>query len=184
LGRAAGALAMPRASVLAVGAIPVAVAVLIAVPLLAADRVPATTLLPGDMVEFEHTLRQMGPAQGPAGLDRATAVRVLEIDASGSARLLATEGGVTSEHSARLGDAELQRLRALVKETGFMSIAAPSFVDGGLSGEHDLHALRVTLNGEERRVRWSEDASGEGPAPPIVIAVREELDAIAESLAG
>lgn len=175
---------MPRAPVLAIGAIPVAVAILIAVPLLSMDRVPATTLLPGDMVAFEHTRRHMEPAPGIVERERAVASRVLEIDASGAARLVLTEGGATSEHSARLGDGELQRLRALVKETGFMSIAPRSFVDGGLSGEHYIHALRVTLNGEERRLRWSEDASGEGPAPPIVLAVREELDAIAGSLAG
>lgn len=175
---------MPRASVVAVGAIPVAVAVLIAVPLLSMDRVPATTLLPGDMVEFEHVRSHMAPSQGIVERDRATASRVLKIDASGAARLLVTEGGETSERSATLGAPELQRLRALVKETGFMSMAPPPFVDEGLSGEYDLHALRVTLNGEERRVRWSEDASGEGPAPPIVLAILEELDAIADSLAG
>jgi len=175
---------MPRAPVLAIGAIPVAVAALIAVSLLTVDRVPATTLLPGDMIGFEHVRSHMAPSQGIVERERATASRVLEIDASGSARLLVTEGGATAEHSALLGAAELQRLRALVKETGFMSIAPGSFVDDGLSGEHYLHALRVTLNGEERRLRWSEDAAGEGPAPPIVIAVREELDALAGSLAG
>ena len=179
---------MPRTAVIIAGAIPVAVAILIAVPLLTLERVPATTLLPDDMIDIEHTMRRIATVPGVIERERALESHVLQIDASGSARLLVATVNGTSEHGAQLGDDTLQRARALIKETGFMSITPSSFVPDSLPAEYELHTLRVELNGDERTVRWSEhgppdEDSPNSLAPPLILALREELGKIAGMLA-
>ncbi len=173
---------MPRTAMIVAGAIPVAVAILIAVPLLTVERVPATTLLPNDMIDIEHTMRHITTVPGVIERERALESRVLRIDASGDAKLLVATADGTSEHGAQLGADTLQRLRALIKETGFMSITPSSFVSEILPAEYELHTLRVGLNGDERTVRWSEHDSPDSLVPPLILAVREELGKIAGML--
>ncbi len=173
---------MPRTAVIVAGAIPVAVAILIAVPLLTLERVPATTLLPSDMIDIEHTMRRIATVPGVIERERALESHVLRIDASGSTRLLVATADGTSERGDQLDAGTLQRARALIKETGFMSITPSSFVPDSLPAEYELHTLRVELNGDERTVRWSEHDSQDHLVPPIILALREELGKIADML--
>ena len=169
---------MPRIPMLVAGAIPAIVAILIVIPLFTTDRVPPTTLLPTDTLEFKYTQHLVVAASGMPARGSALESSVLEIDDSGSATLIVVGGGEAYESDAQVDDESLHRLRALIKETGFMEITPMTFLPDVQPPEYELYALSVVLNGDQKNVRWSSNDTKTNFVPPIIVTIQEELDAI------
>lgn len=154
------------------------VATLLVVPILTTDRVPPSTLLATDTIEFEYTQRTIDAASGIVERVQTLESQVLEIDDSGYATLHTASISETASLEGTVDADSLHRLRALVKETGFIEITPTTFLPQDQPGAYDLYTLSVTLNGMEKSVRWSVDGDGENFVPPIVTMIQNELDEI------
>ena len=172
---------MSRQPAVLAGAVTVAFAAAFAFALVTSTAVPPTTLVPDDEIEFEYAERKVAAVAGAVERERVIESRVLEIDGGGLARLLVARGLEVSDSELQVDDGSLHRLRALVKETGFMEITPASFLAEERPPEYDLYTLGVRLNGVQKDVRWTSNST-ENFVPPLVVAIQHELDAVRAGL--
>lgn len=158
------------------------VATLLVVPLITRDNVPPSALLPTDVLEFEYAQRTIVASGDIIEREHAVESRVLAIDDSGRATLYVGSDSGTTESGGLADDESLHRLRALIKETGFLKIAPSAFLPDERPDTYELYTLSVTLNGKQKSVRWSAGEDGENFVPPIIIMIQDELDAIRSRL--
>ncbi len=76
----------------------------------------------------------------------------------------------------------MKKLRALIKETGFISIPNESFPIIDDVDEYQKSSLKITLNGVVNQIHWPEQNATEKFVPPIITMVESELDHIIEQL--
>ena len=160
-------------------AIPVAVALLFAAALLGQDEIPFQAAGPHDRLEIEYTHHQVQLlSRGVSENTISVNSEVLLLHEDGSA-----EYTVVAAHDAKptvkysVDPENVNRLKALIKETGFSSINA-KFPISENTTEYAVSTLKVNLNGERSQVRWPEQNATEMFIPPVITAVQEELDKI------
>ena len=173
---------MTRTSRIIVGSIPVIVAILLIIPLFTTQHVPPITLLPTDVIELEYIQRNIIVSFGVVEREQAIESHVLEIDNSGRAVLFVTSDQDTKEYGAQIDPDSLHRLRALIKETGFMKIIPVTFVPVDRPNSYVLYTLQVTLNGTQKNIRWFASDTVDYFIPPIIVMIQEDLDSIRSKL--
>ena len=171
---------MVRPLHLALGAIPVVVALLISIPMLTKVEVPISAANPFDRIDIEYTKHQLKKiSYGITERVGAQKTEILTIKNDGQAKYSVSEGGyIQPDVRSKLDEAKLNKIRALIKETGFMEIPPESFAIRENVTEYQKSNVKVTLNGRVNQIHWPEQDATDGFVPPIVTMVESELDQI------
>ena len=175
---------MVRPFYLALGAIPVIVALLISVPLLTKNEIPVSAAHSLDTIDIEYTKHQLKKvSHGITERVGSTYTEILVIKNNGDVKYTVSEQGyLRPDIKSKLDDATLAKIRALIKETGFISIPSESFPVFENATEYQKSNVKVTLNGRSNQIHWPEQNATSGFIPPIVTMVESELDAVIHDL--
>ena len=175
---------MVKPIIIAVGAIPAILALLIAVPLITKSEIPFSASNPDDVIELEYTKHQLKKISfGVTERLVAQKSEILLVKNDGDLRYTVTEDGITKpDKLSDLDDETMKKLRALIKETGFIFIPNESFPIIDDVDEYQKSSLKITLNGVVNQIHWPEQNATEKFVPPIITMVESELDHIIEQL--
>jgi len=169
---------------IALGAIPVIVALLISVPLLMKNEIPISAANPTDKIEIEYTKHQLKKiSYGVTERTGAQKTEILLIKNDGTLKYSVTEQGyLQPDIKSKLDEAKLDKIKALIKETGFIAIPSESFLILENVTDYQKSNVKITLNGQVNQIHWPEQNVTSGFIPPIVTMVESELDQIIDSI--
>ncbi|MCE2498863.1 MAG: hypothetical protein J4F28_07770 [Nitrosopumilaceae archaeon] len=175
---------MVRPFYLALGAIPVVMALLISVPLLTKNEIPVSAAHSFDTIDIEYTKHQLKKvSHGITERVGSQYTEILVIKNDGEMKYTVSDQGyLRPDIKSELDDAKLAKIRALIKETGFISIPSESFPVFENATEYQKSNVKVTLNGKTNQLHWPEQNVTSGFIPPIITMVESELDGIIEDL--
>ena len=164
----------------ALGAIPVIVALLISVPLITKNEIPISAANSFDYFEIEYTKHQLKEiSYGVTERVAALKTEILYIKNDGSLKYSVTEqGNLQPDIRSKLDEKKLNKIRALIKETGFIAIPSESFSILENVTEYQKSNVKVTLNGRINQIHWPEQNATTQFIPPIITMVELELDHI------
>ena len=164
----------------ALGAIPVIVALLISVPLLTKNEIPISAANSFDTIEIEYVKHQLKKI--PYGVTErveAQKTEILYIKNNGDLKYSVTElGDLQHDIRSKLDEKKLHKIKALIKETGFISIPSESFPILENVTEYQKSSIKITLNGKTVQIHWPEQNATAQFVPPIITMVESELDYI------
>ncbi len=165
---------------LVLGAIPIIVALLIAVPLLTKNEIPISAANSFDTIEIEYTKHQLKKiSNGVTERVGAQKTEILFIKNDGDLKYSITEFGyLQPDTRSKLDETKLNKIKALIKETGFISIPSESFLIIENVTEYQKSNVKVTLNGRTNQIHWPEQNATAQFIPPIITMVESELDQI------
>ncbi|ABX13376.1 hypothetical protein [Nitrosopumilus maritimus] len=171
---------MVRKAMLALGAIPVVIALLISVPLLTKNEIPISAANSFDKLDIEYTKHQLRTVEyGVTERTGAEKTEILLIKNDGELKYSVTElGYLQPDIRSQLDEKKLNKIKALIKETGFMEIPVDSFPILEDVKEFQKSNVKITLNGRNQEIHWPEQNATSGFIPPIITMVETELDAI------
>jgi len=171
---------MVKPLILAVGAIPVFFAILIMVPMLTTPEIPITAINSNDTIEIEYTKHDLTTISfGVTEKTAATNTQILTIKNDGTVEYnQIREGSDQSQITSSISNQQLQKLTALIKETGFMSIPKEPFPIMDDVGDYTKSTIKITLNGNETQIFWTEQDATEKLIPPIITMIESELEQI------
>ncbi len=175
---------MVKSIYLALGAIPVIVALLISVPLFIKNEIPVSAAHSFDTVEIEYTKHQLKKvSHGITERVGSQYTEILVIKNNGEIKYTVSDQGyLRPDIKSKLDDAKLSKIRALIKETGFISIPSESFPVYDNVTEYQKSNVKVMLNGKANQIHWPQQNVTSGFIPPIITMVEQELDAIIDKL--
>jgi len=164
----------------ALGAIPVIVALLISVPLLTKNEIPISAANSFDTIEIEYIKHQLKKiSYGVTERVEAQKTEILYIKNDGNLKYSVTELGILQpDIRSKLDEKKLNKIKALIKETGFISIPSESFPILENVTEYQKSSMKVTLNGITNLIHWPEQNATAQFVPPIITMVESELDFI------
>jgi len=171
---------MVKPIVIAIAAIPVIFAILIVIPMVTMEKIPTSAINSYDNLYIEFTKHDLRVVSfGVTEKSVADMTQVLIIENNGAVQYTEVKDGVNqSLLKSSISDAQLQKLTAMIKETGFMSIPKESFpIKDGVES-YTKFTVKITLNDAKIQIFWPEQVATEKFIPPIVTAVESELDAI------
>jgi len=171
---------MVKPLILAVGAIPVFFAILIMVPMLTTPEIPITAINSNDTIEIEYTKHDLTTISfGVTEKTAATNTQILTINNDGAVKYnQIREGSDQSQITSSISNQQLQKLTALIKETGFMSIPKEPFPIMDDVGDYTKSTIKITLNGNETQIFWPNQDATEKLIPPIITMIESELEQI------
>ena len=109
----------------------------------------------------------------------ADSTRVLIIENDGTVQYTEIKDGINkSQITSSISDEQLQKLTALIKETGFMSIPKESFPIKDDVEIYTKFTIKITLNDARTQIFWPEQDATEKFIPPIITMLESELDGI------
>lgn len=165
---------------LAIGAIPVIVALLISIPLLTKNEIPMSAANSVDKIEIEYTKHQLKKiSYGITERTGSQKTEILFIKNNGDLKYSVTEQGyLQPDIRSKLDDKKLEKLKALIKETGFIAIPSESFSILENATDYQKSNVKITLNGRVNQIHWPEQNATSDFIPPIITMVESELDKI------
>tara|TARA_B100000953_G_C17809270_1_gene354781 strand:- start:10 stop:540 length:531 start_codon:yes stop_codon:yes gene_type:complete len=165
--------------VLIVGAIPVIFAMLIVIPMFTTE-IPTSAINPNDTIEIEYTKHHLTVISfGVTEKTIAENTQILAIKNDGSVEYNEIKDGNNQSHiMSSIDTPKLQKLTALIKETGFMSIQKEQFPILDDVTDYTKSAIKVTLNGNKSQIFWPEQSVTDKLIPPIITMIESELDKI------
>ena len=171
---------MVKPVVLAICAIPVIFAILIAIPMVTMKEIPISAINSYDSVHIEFTKHDLRVVSfGVTEKSVADMTQVLIIENDGSVQYTEVKDGVNqSLVKSSISDAQLQKLTAMIKETGFMSIPKESFPIKEDVESYTKFTVKITLNDARTQIFWPDQDATEKFIPPIITAVESELEGI------
>ena len=171
---------MVKTAHLVLGSIPIIVALLIAVPLITKNEIPISAANSFDTIEIEYTKHQLRKiSNGITERTGAQKTEILFIKNDGKIKYSTTElGYLRPDIRSNLDEAKLNKIKALIKETGFISIPSESFAILENVTEYKKSNIKVTLNGRTNQIHWPEQNATAQFIPPIITMVESELDQI------
>ena len=171
---------MVKPTVIAICSIPVIFALLIAIPMLTSTDIPISAINSNDKLEIEftkHDLRIVSFGVTDKAVADSTLVLIIEND--GTIQYTEIKDGVNkSQITSSISDEQLQKLTALIKETGFMSIPKESFPIKDDVEIYTKFTIKITLNDARTQIFWPEQDATEKFIPPIITMLESELDGI------
>ncbi len=164
----------------ALGAIPIIVALLISVPLLTKNEIPTSAANSFDFIEIEYTKHQLRKiSYGVTERVGAQKTEILYIKNDGTIKYSVTEQGyLQPDIRSKLDEKKLGKIKALIKETGFIAIPSESFSILENITDYQKSNVKVTLNGRVNQIYWPEQNATSQFIPPIITMVEYELDQI------
>ena len=165
---------------LALGAIPVIVALLISVPLLTKNEIPMSAANSIDIIEIEFTKHQLKKiSYGVTERTGAQKTEILLIKNNGDTKYSVTEQGyLQPDIRSKLDEKTFNKIKALIKETGFIAIPSESFSILDDVTDYQKSNVKITLNGRTNQIHWPEENATSDFIPPIITMVESELDKI------
>ena len=165
---------------LALGAVPVIVALLLSVPLIIKNEIPISAANSSDKIDIEYTKHQLKKiSYGVTERVGSQKTETLFIKNDGTIKYSLTEQGyLQPDVRSKLDEDKLGKIKALIKETGFMSIPSESFAILDNATEYQKSNVKITLNGRANQIHWPEQNATSDFIPPIIIMVESELDKI------
>lgn len=175
---------MVKPIILVIAAIPAIIAILIATPLITKSDIPYSAANPNDVVEIEYTKHQLKKISfGVTERIGAQKTEILLIQNNGEIKYTVTENGYPKpDVKSNLDDQTLRKLKALIKETGFISIPSESFPIRDNVTDFQKSNIKITLNGRVNQISWPEQNATDKFIPPIISMVESQLDKIAEQI--
>ena len=175
---------MVKPIILVIAAIPAIIAILIAIPLITKSDIPYSAANPNDIVEIEYTKHQLKKISfGVTERIGAQKTEILLIQNNGEIKYTVTEDGYPKpDIKSHLDDQTLRKLKALIKETGFISIPSESFPIRDNVTDFQKSNIKITLNGRVNQINWPEQNATDKFIPPIISMVESQLDKIAEQI--
>jgi len=171
---------MVRPIMILIGAIPVVMALLIAIPQLTKPEIPITAVDSNDVISLEYSIQHMKKVQfGITDTIGATKTELLSIQNDGNVKYSVTiDGKPEPDINDALEKATIKKLKALIKETGFMQIPKNSFNIKNDVPEYDKFGIKITFNGLTSSIQWPEQNATSEFIPPLITHVKDELDGI------
>ena len=165
---------------LVLGAIPIIAALLLATPLLLKNEIPTTAANYTDNIEIEYTKHQLKKiSYGITERVGAQKTEILYIKNDGDIKYSVTDQGyLKPDVRSKLDEAKLNKIKALIKETGFIAIPSESFKIMDNATEYQKSNVKITLNGHVNQIHWPQQNVTEDFIPPIITMVETELDMI------
>ena len=175
---------MVKPIILVIAAIPAIIAILIAIPLITKSDIPYSAANPNDVIEIEYTKHQLKKISfGVTERIGAQKTEILLIQNNGEIKYTVTEDGYPKpDVKSNLDDQTLRKLKALIKETGFISIPSESFPIRDNVTDFQKSNIKITLNGRVNQINWPEQNATDKFIPPIIFMVESQLDKIAEQI--
>ncbi|MDX1595640.1 MAG: hypothetical protein R3327_01730 [Nitrosopumilaceae archaeon] len=175
---------MVKPIVLAFGAIPVIIAMLIAIPLLTQPEIPFSAANPNDRISIEYIKHDLKKVSfGVTERVGSEKTQILSIDENGQAKFSVTESGYPQpEIKSEINNEQVRKLIALIKETGFMAIPSESFPVKDDVDEYTKSSVKITLNGAVTQIYWPEQNATDKLIPPIITQVESELENIVQQI--
>ena len=171
---------MVKPTVIAICSIPVIFALLIAIPMLTSTDIPISAINSNDKLEIEFTKHDLRIVSfGVTDKTIADSTQVLTIENDGIVQYTEIKDGINqSQIKSSISDEQLQKLTALMKETGFMSIPKESFPIKDDVEIYTKFTIKITLNDARTQIFWPEQDATEKFIPPIITMLESELDGI------
>ena len=175
---------MVKPIILVIGAIPVIFAILIVIPMLTMEEIPTSAINSNDKIHVEFTKHELRMVSfGVTDKTVADNTQVLTIDNDGAVQYTEVKDGVNqSLLKSSISDAQLQKLTAMIKETGFMSIPKESFPIKEDVESYTKFTVKITLNAAKTQIFWPNQDATEKFIPPIITAVEDELVGIIDGI--
>ena len=166
------------------GAIPIILAILIAVPLITSPEIPITAIDPDDDVQIEFTKHElMKVSFGVTERFGAEQTEIISIENDNSMIYSLVQNGIVMpEKKSSIDNASKMKLIAMIKETGFMSIPSNSFIVRDDINKFVKFGVKITYNGEVSQLYWPEQDATDQFIPPMMIKVQQELEIIMNDL--
>ena len=171
---------MVKPVVLVAAAIPIILAILIVIPMLTMEEIPTSAINSYDNIQIEFTKHDLRLVSfGVTDKTLADSTQVLIIEDDGTIQYTEIKDGVNqSQIQSSISDEQLQKLTAMIKETGFMSIPKESFPIKEDVESYTKFTVKITLNDARTQIFWPDKDATEKFIPPIVTAVESELEGI------
>jgi len=171
---------MVKPIILAIGAIPVILAILIIIPMVTMEEIPMSAINPNDKIQIEFTKHDLRIVSfGVTDKTIADSTQVLTIENDGTVQYTEIKDGVNkSQITSSISNAPLPPLRALLQDTGFMSIPKESFPIKDDVESYTKFTIKITLNDAKTQIFWPEQDATEKFIPPIVTMLESELEDI------
>ncbi|HJJ21532.1 MAG: hypothetical protein MT332_03245 [Candidatus Nitrosopumilus limneticus] len=162
------------------GAIPVIVAILLAVPLVTKNEIPMSAANSFDTIEIEYTKHQLKKiSNGIAERTGSQKTEILLIENDGKIKYTLTEKGYTQpDIKSKIDQKKLDKIKSLIKETGFITIDPESFTVLENATDYQKSSVKITLNGRVNQIYWPESSATSDFIPPLITLVESELDKI------
>jgi hypothetical protein len=175
---------MVKPIVLVIGLIPVIIAILIVIPLITKFDVPYSAAHPNDTIEVEYTKHHLKKISfGVTERVGSQKTEILIIKNTGETKYMVTENGYPKpDIIIHLDDQKLRKLKALIKETGFIAIPSESFPIRDNATDYQKSNIKITINGRVNQIHWPEQNATDKFIPPIISMVESELDKIEEQI--
>ncbi|MSV26905.1 MAG: hypothetical protein CK527_06070 [Nitrosarchaeum sp.] len=175
---------MVKPIILLAAAIPAILAILIAIPLITKSDIPYSASNPNDVIEIEYAKYQFKKISfGVTERIGAEKTEILLIKNNGEIKYTLTENGYPKpEIKSQLEVQTFHKLKALIKETGFISIPSESFPIRDNVTDFQKSNIKITLNGRTNQINWPEQNATDKFIPPIIFMVESQLDEIAEQI--
>ena len=171
---------MVKPIVIAIGSIPVILALLIVIPMLTPTGIPISAINSSDKLQIEFTKHDLRIVSfGVTEKTVADSTQILTIENDGTIEFTEIKDGVNqSQVKSSISDEQMQKLTAMIKETGFMSIPKDSFPIKDDIESYTKFMVKITLNDAKTQIFWPEQNATEKFIPPIVTAIESELEGI------
>jgi hypothetical protein len=175
---------MAKPILLIAASIPVILAILIAIPMITNPQIPFSAVNADDRISIEFTKHHLKKISfGVTDKLIPQKSEILTISSEGNTRYVMTEEGMPQpEKASTLDKAQLKKLTAMIKETGFMQIPIESIAPDDDILEYDRFSLKVTLNGNTKQFHWPEQNATSTLIPPIITLVGSELQNVTKKL--
>jgi len=175
---------MVKPIILVIAAIPIIIAILIAIPLITKSDIPNSAANSNDIIEIEYTKYQLKKISfGVTERIGAQKTEILLIKNNGDIKYTITEEGYPKpDIKSHLDDQKLHKIKALIKETGFITIPSESFPILDNVTDFQKSNIKITLNGRINQINWPEQNATDKFVPPIISMVESQLDNIIEQI--
>ncbi|EGP94344.1 hypothetical protein [Nitrosarchaeum koreense] len=175
---------MVKPIVIVIAAIPAILAILIAIPLLTQPEIPYSASNSSDVMEIEYAKYQLKKISfGVTERLGAQKTEILLIKNNGEIKYSVTEDGYPKpDIKSTIDEQKLRKLKALIKETGFISIPSESFPISDNVTDFQKSNIKVILNGRINQINWPEQNATDKFIPPIISIVESQLDNIIEQI--
>ena len=175
---------MVKPIVIVIAAIPAIVAILIAIPLMTQSEIPYSASHSKDVIEIEYAKYQLKKISfGVTERVGAQKSEILLIKNNGEVKYSVTENSYPKpDIKSFVDEQQLRKLKALIKETGFIAIPSESFPIRDNATDFQKSNIKVTLNGRINQINWPEQNATDKFIPPIISMVESQLDNIIEQI--
>tara|TARA_B100001179_G_scaffold112445_1_gene80204 strand:- start:248 stop:703 length:456 start_codon:yes stop_codon:yes gene_type:complete len=143
-------------------------------------EIPTSAINPNDTIHIEYTkhdLEIVSFGVTEKAIAKSTEILIIKNDGTAQYNKI-TEDGNESQIMSSISDEKVQKLKSLIKETGFMSIPKESFPIHEDVTDYMKSTIRVTLNGNQAQIFWPDQDATDNLIAPIITMVESELDEI------